>query len=217
MIKKFSVQGMSCSACSAGIERNLLRETGVNSVNVSLIEKNMTVDFDEQKTNAEKIIAIVEKLGYSASLYGVKKIDKYKDAKAMKKRFLFSLCLLLPLMYLCMGHFINFPLPKKSLNFTFQWFLATLILILNRKFFINGTKALSSRAPNMDTLVSLGSLSAYVYSVTVTVMLYLNIIDPAHTFFEGSAMVVTLVTLGKWLEELSKTPRLRLENQLMKS
>ena len=204
MIKKFSVQGMSCSACSAGIERNLLKETGINSVSVSLIEKSMTVDFDEQKTSVEKIIAIVEKLGYSASLYGAKKLDKYKDANAMKKRFLFSLCLLLPLMYLCMGHFINLPLPKKALSFTFQWLLATLILILNRKFFINGTKALSSRAPNMDTLVSLGSLSAYVYSVTVTVLLYLKIIDPAHTFFEGSAMVVTLVTLGKWLEELSK-------------
>ncbi len=204
MIKKFSVDGMSCSACSAGIEKNLIKENGVNSVIVSLIEKNMTVDFDEQKISIEKIIAIVEKLGYTASEYGVKKQDKYKDAKKMKKRFIFSLFLLVPLMYLCMGHFLYLPLPVKPINFSLQWILSTLILIFNREFFINGIKAIIHRAPNMDTLVALGSSSAYVYSVTVTVMLFLGIIDPIHTFFEGSAMVVTLVTLGKWLEELSK-------------
>ncbi len=204
MTKKFSVGGMSCSACSSGIERNLIKENGVKSVTVSLIEKQMFVDFDEQIISVEKIIAIVERLGYSATEYGLKKEDKYADAKKMKKRFLFSLCLLVPLMYFCMGGMLSLPLPNRKINFIIQFVLATVILVLNRKFFINGTKAVLHRAPNMDTLVSLGSLSAYLYSIIVTIMLLLGISDPSHTFFEGSAMVVTLVTLGKWLEELSK-------------
>ena len=99
MLKKFTVGGMSCSACSSNIERNLIKENGVKWVTVSLIEKQMLVDFDEQTISVEKIIAFVEKLGYSATEYGVKNQDKYADANKMKKRFALSLCLLFPLMY----------------------------------------------------------------------------------------------------------------------
>lgn len=204
MIKKFSVGGMTCSACTSGIERNLKKSSGINEVNVSLIEKTMTVNFDENVTSTEKIIAIVESLGYTASVYGQKKEDKFADAKKLKNRFFISLLLLLPLMYFCMGGMLNLPLPNKKINFIIQFILATIILIINRHFFISGTKAVIHHSPNMDTLVSLGSISAYIYSIVVTVMLLLKIADPAHTFFEGSAMVVTLVNLGKWLEELSK-------------
>lgn len=204
MIKKFSVGGMTCSACTSGIERNLKKSSGINEVNVSLIEKTMTVNFDENVTSTEKIIAIVESLGYNASVYGHKKEDKFTDAKKLKNRFFISLLLLLPLMYFCMGGMLNLPLPDKKINFIIQFLLATVILIINKHFFIGGTKAVIHRSPNMDTLVSLGSISAYIYSIVVTVMLLFKIADPAHTFFEGSAMVVTLVNLGKWLEELSK-------------
>ncbi len=204
MIKKFSVGGMTCSACTSGIERNLKKSSGINEVNVSLIEKTMTVNFDENVTSTEKIIAIVESLGYNASVYGHKKEDKFADAKKLKNRFFISLLLLLPLMYFCMGGMLNLPLPDKKINFIIQFLLATVILIINKHFFISGTKAVIHRSPNMDTLVSLGSISAYIYSIVVTVMLLFKIVDPAHTFFEGSAMVVTLVNLGKWLEELSK-------------
>ena len=204
MLKKFSVGGMTCSACSAGIERNVSKLDGVNSVAVSLIEKMMTVDFDENAVSAEKIIAVVEKLGYTAGEYGKKKEDKFADAKKMKKRFFISLVFLLPLMYLCMGAMFSAPLPNKKINFALQFVLATVILVLNRKFFINGVKAVLNKSPNMDTLVSLGSTAAYVYSIVVTVSLYVGASNPSHTFFESSAMVVTLVTLGKWLEELSK-------------
>ena len=204
MIKKFSVGGMTCSACTSGIERNLKKSSGINEVNVSLIEKTMTVNFDENVTSTEKIIAIVESLGYNASVYGHKKENKFADAKKLKNRFFISLLLLLPLMYFCMGGMLNLPLPDKKINFIIQFLLATVILIINKHFFIGGTKAIIHRSPNMDTLVSLGSISAYIYSIVVTVMLLFKIADPAHTFFEGSAMVVTLVNLGKWLEELSK-------------
>lgn len=204
MIKKFDVGGMTCSNCSSGIERNIKKLDGVKSVSVSLMEKIMTVDFDEQIITPEKIIAVVEKLGYTASVYGAKIIDKFSDAKKLKLRFFVSLFILLPLMYFCMGQMLSLPVPDKKINYALQFALATVILIINRKFFINGAKAVIHGSPNMDTLVSLGSLSAYIYSITVTVMLFLGSLNPEHTFFDSSAMVVSLVTLGKWLEELSK-------------
>ncbi len=204
MIKKLSVSGMSCSACSAGIERNIAKLDGVNSVNVSLMDKSMTIDFDSQILSLEKIVAVVEKLGYTAFEYGKKTQDKYADAKKMKRRFIFSLLILIPLMYFCMGGMLSLPLPNKKINFIIQLVLATIILILNKKFFINGVKAVIARSPNMDTLVSIGSLSAYVYSIVQLVFLLTGKANPSHTFFESSAMVVTLVTLGKYLEEISK-------------
>lgn len=205
MIQKFSVGGMTCSACSGGIERNVGKLDGVNSVSVSLLAKEMHVDFNENKISAHKIIAVVESLGYTASIYGSVVQDKYLDAKKLKKRFFTSLIVLIPLMYLCMGGAIGLPIFNDNrINFSLQFVFATIILVLNRKFFINGIKAVLHKSPNMDTLVSLGSMSAYIYSVVVTVMLFIGSLNPSHTFFESSAMVLTLVTLGKWLEELSK-------------
>lgn len=203
MLKKFSVGGMSCSACSAGIERNISKLDGVNAVSVSLLDKQMSVDFDQAIISEEKIIAVVEKLGYTAVSFGAKKADKFADAKKLKKRFLFSLAFLIPLMYFSMGNMIGLPVPNNKISFIIQGALASIILILNRKFFINGIKAVKNLSPNMDTLVSLGSASAYIYSVVLTVFLFLGR-NINHTFFEASAMVLTLVTLGKWLEELSK-------------
>lgn len=204
MKQKFSVGGMTCSACSFGIEKFVGKLDGVVSVSVSLLEKTMFVEFDEQKVNAEKIIAVVEKIGYTAIKYGEKKQDKFSDAKILKKRFFLSLILLIPLMYFSMGVMLGAPAFDKKINFLIQWVFATTIIIINKKFFINGIKAVLRLNPNMDTLVSLGSASAYIFSVIVTIMLYLGKADPMHTFFESSAMVLALVTLGKWLEELSK-------------
>ena len=203
MIKNFSIGGMSCTACSLGIERNVSKLDGVKSVSVSLMDKKMSVDFDSTIVNEQIIIATVEKLGYTAQIFGTKKQDKYQDAKKLKRRFLVSLLFLIPLVYLSMGGMLGLPVPKSEINFIIQWVIATCILVFNRKFFINGTKAVKNLSPNMDTLVSLGSISAYIYSVVLTVLLF-NGRQIHHTFFEASAMVVTLVTLGKWLEELSK-------------
>lgn len=203
MIKKFSVGGMTCVNCATGIEKAVSKIDGVSSVTVSLIEKTMIVDASEQVNN-DIIIAAVEKIGYTAYVYGTAGVDKFSDAKKMKKRFILSLIFLLPLMYLCMGGNFGAPLPPKKINFIIQWVLSTVILVLNRKFFISGTKAVLNRSANMDTLVSLGSISAYIYSVVVCVMLFVGSESVSHTFFESSSMVVTLVTLGKLLEELSK-------------
>ncbi len=200
MIKKFTVGGMTCSACSAGIEKNLRKLSGVNFVSVSLLLKELSVDFDDNVVSEAKIIETVEKLGYSV---GNDNKDRFCEAKKLKKRFLISLIFLLPLMYFSMFVMLGAPAFEKKLNFIIQFILATTIIILNFKFYTNGVKAVIHKSPNMDTLVSLGSVSAYIYSIIVTVIAFLGK-DVEHTFFEASAMVLTLVTLGKWLEELSK-------------
>jgi heavy metal translocating P-type ATPase len=205
MIKKFNVTGMTCSACSAGIEKGIKKLDGVNSVSVSLMAKEMTVNYDEQKVADALIIATVGKLGYTASEYGKGNDDKLSEAKKLKRRFIFSIVILLPLMYFCMGKMFGAPIfVDDRINFVISAVLALTIMIINRKFFINGTKAAIRLSPNMDTLVSLGSVSAYLYSVVVTVLLFLGKVSETHNFFDSSAMVLTLVTLGKWLEELSK-------------
>ncbi len=202
MVKKFNVGGMSCSACAQGIEKSIKKLVGVNSVNVSLLAKEMTIDFDEHILSEKVIVLTVEKLGYTVN-DSEKKRDKFYDADRMKRRFIISLVILIPLMYLCLGKTIKFPIPENNVNFCLQFFLATAVLILNRKFFINGTKAVLHGSPNMDTLVSLGSASAYIYSI-VMIVLSLAGREVHHVFFDSSAMVVSLVTLGKWFEELSK-------------
>ena len=204
MIKKFNVGGMSCSACSQGIEKFIGKLDGVNSVTVSLLAKEMTVDFDDDILSCEKIIAAVEKIGYTATLYGSQGVLDDNPVKRMKKRFFISLIILIPLMYLCMGGMIGLPVPDRTISFPLQAALALTVLIINRKFFISGTKAVLHGTANMDTLVSLGALAAYVYSTVMTVLLFLDVANPTHTFYDSSAMVVTLVTLGKWLEEISK-------------
>ena len=204
MIKTFLLSGMSCSACSSGIERAVSKLDGINSVNVSLIAKQMAVSFDEQKVSEQLIIATVEKLGYHIILPENDKGDKFDQAKLLKKRFISSIILLIPLVYLCLGHALRLPTPEKTLNFTLQFILALIILIINKKFFINGVKAIKNGSPNMDTLVSLGSASAFIYSVVMLLGLLLNKSQVEHVFFDSSAMVLSLVTLGKYLEEISK-------------
>lgn len=205
MIKKFNVTGMTCSACVQSVEKSIKKLDGVKSVTVSLIAKEMTVEYDNQKTSVELIEATVEKLGYKASEYGKGQVEKLSEAKILKKRFFISLIILIPLMYFSMGKMLGVPIFRKDLiNLVMSAIFALSIMIINRKFFINGTKAVINKSPNMDTLVSLGSLSAYVYSLVISLLFCFDRIKFTHTFFDSSAMVLTLVTLGKWLEELSK-------------
>lgn len=203
MIKKFTVSGMTCSACSLGIEKKLNSLDGINSASVSLMLKELKVDFDDSIISEAEIINSVEKLGYS--IFEQDKADtvKFSQSNALKKRFLFSLIFLIPLMYFSMGGMIGLPVFESKINLVIQFVLATTIIILNFKFYTNGVKAVINKAPNMDTLVSLGSFSAYVYSIIVTIITFISG-NSSHAFFEASAMVLTLVTLGKWLEELSK-------------
>ena len=205
MKEKFSVTGMTCSACSAGIERTLNKTEGVRSAEVSLMGESMVVDYDESRISREKIIESVKELGYGASLFDESAWKKQKPATdSLKRRFLISLVFLLPLLYFSMGGMIGLPQPSAWIGCTVQLVLTAAIIAVNFRFFTGGTKALVKRVPNMDTLVALGSFASFAYSLVLTVFIYTGRMEHAHLFYESAAMILTLVTLGKWLEEKSR-------------
>lgn len=204
MKNKFIIGGMTCSNCAMGIEKYLSKLDGVINVKVSLLEKVMTIEYDKQKISTQLIKLSVQKLGYSINEFGKILVDKKQESVVLKKRFFTSLIILIPLVYLCLGHALHLPTPNRKISFVLQFFLALSVVIINRKFFINGTKAVINKMPNMDTLVALGSASSFIYSTVMTVMFLMEKANVSHVFFDSSAMVLSLVTLGKWLEEISK-------------
>lgn len=195
---KFSVTGMTCAACSAHVERAVRKVAGVTEVTVNLLTNSMTVDFSSPAT-AEIICIAVKEAGYGASLTQAEKSDDL-GISVILRRLIISICLLLPLMYITMGHVMwGLPLPihDKTAICAVEAIISLLVLIVNRKFFINGFKGLIHGAPNMDTLVALGSGASYIYS--------LFLIPDLHSlYFEAAAMVPALITVGKLLEAVSK-------------
>lgn len=221
MVKRYNVTGMTCSACSSGIERALGRLDGVSSCEVSLMAKSMKVDFDESVVSEEKIFSVVKELGY-----GIYNEGEQPEGKAENRdnklfiRFIISVCLLAPLLYVSMGHMIKAPVPfflnpHKGYG---QWFalyqciLAAAVIAVNFAFFKNGIIAVFKRVPNMDTLVALGSGASFIYSLVLTVLIFVGnsngnpswsgLYSDLH--FESAATILALVTVGKWLEEKSK-------------
>lgn len=218
---------MACSACAAHVEKSVRKMKGVQGVSVSLLTNSMSVKFDENKLSAHDIVNSVQDAGYSVFLMQPEKIASstqidhvIKEQQSLKKRFLASLIFLLPLLYLSMGHMLGFPLPdilsieNNPLNFAFAQFLLTLpILIINRRFFTQGFSALVKLSPTMDTLVAIGSSAAFIYGFYVLVKIYFGlqlgdselVSQFSHNlFFESSGTILTLITLGKYLEARSK-------------
>lgn len=207
MKEKFSVTGMTCSACSAGIERAVGRLNGVEKAEVSLMGESMVVEYDEKTISRDAVIQTVIDLGYGASIFDEKEFqDRKPQPDKLKKRFWFSLLFLLPLMYLSMGHMISLPVPPAVVNFPLQTVLALIVIIINFKFYTSGTKALVKRIPNMDTLVTMGSAISFLYSFVLMILFFVSKdkTNPPHLFYESAAMILGFVTLGKWLEEKSK-------------
>ena len=224
-MKQYNVTGMSCAACSARVEKAVSKLDGVTSCSVSLLTNSMGV---EGNVTPEEVIAAVESAGYGATLKGADKKsansennDNLKDTEtpALLKRLIASLVFLILLMYFSMGHMMwGFPVPQflESNHIAMgliQLLLTAAVMVINQKFFISGFKALFNRAPNMDTLVALGSSAAFVYSTyalfamtnaqlagdTNGVMTYMH-----ELYFESAAMILTLITVGKMLEARSK-------------
>ena len=224
-MKQYNVTGMSCAACSARVEKAVSKLDGVSSCSVSLLTNSMGV---EGEVSPEEVIAAVESAGYGATLKGSErkaesseKADNLKDTEtpALLKRLIASLVFLIVLMYFSMGHMMwNFPVPPFLENNhvamgLIQLLLTAAVMVINQKFFISGFKALFNRAPNMDTLVALGSSAAFVYSTYALfamtnaqlagdingVMTYMH-----ELYFESAAMILTLITVGKMLEARSK-------------
>ncbi len=216
MNKTYTVTGMTCSACSSGIERTVGRLNGVGSVQVSLMGKCMTVDFDEGTVSEGEIFDAVRSLGYGIFREGEVQPGK-EDAQDKKLfiRFIISLCILVPLLYVSMGHMISLPLGALSPEKNPQWFafyqcvLTAAVIGVNFRFFTSGVKALIKKVPNMDTLVSLGAGVSFIYSFVMMILIFVKGGDAAHEYamnlyFESAATILTLVTVGKWLEEKSK-------------
>ena len=226
MKQKFDVSGMTCSACSAHVEKSVNQLAGILSVNVNLLQNSMMVEYEEQKLTEEDIIKAVEQGGYGAKVHGSEKAAvsgeniAQAEMDSMKKRLIWSFIFLVPLFYISMGHMMGMPLPsillghENMMSFALtQLFLTLPILYLNRKYFSVGFKALWNRSPNMDSLIALGSSAAFIYSViAIYAMGYYmghGNMEMAHQYgmefyFESSGMILTLITVGKYMETRSK-------------
>lgn len=229
MKQKFDVTGMTCSACSAHVEKSVCKLEGIAAVNVNLLQNSMTVEYDEAVLKTDDIIHAVESGGYGAFPQGAKQADAASEAPrnvaaeemhSMKKRLIASFCFLIPLFYISMGHMMGAPLPavllgnENIMSFALtQLLLTTPVLIINKKYFTVGFKALWNRAPNMDSLIALGSSASYLYSIFAIYAMgwHLgrgNIMQAHHysmeLYFESAAMILTLITVGKYMETRSK-------------
>lgn len=226
---KYMVTGMSCAACQARVEKAVKEVDGVTSCSVNLLTNSMGVEGNVAK---DKIIKAVEDAGYGAKLMDdigkessamdfsrEEEILKDRETPLLKRRLILSIGFLLVLMYFSMGHMMfKFPLPaffsgNPVANGIIQMILAIIVMTINRKFFISGFKGLVHRAPNMDTLVALGSSASFIYSFAALLLMTDAAIKGnmekafafSHEFyFESAAMIVTLITVGKMLEAMSK-------------
>ena len=215
---------MTCSACSAHVEKSVKKLDGVKSVNVNLLQNNMHVDFDETAVSVDDIINAVVSGGYGASVAGKKqektdnKIDN--EISNMKFRLIVSLVCLVPLMYISMGHMWGWPFlsvfhgAENGITFALTQMLLTLpIMYVNRKYYITGFKTLFHGAPNMDSLIAIGSGAAFVYGIIAIYCIGYGLghgdREFAHSYmmnlyFESAAMILALITLGKFLESRAK-------------
>lgn len=221
-MKEFNITGMSCAACSARIEKAVLKVENVNSVSVNLLTNSMAVD---GTADNQTIIDAVVNAGYGASVKGAQNKSSEKESikdtqtPQMIKRLVASVVLLIPLMYVSMGHMMWGWRVPEFLNGNhlgialFEFILTVAVMVINQRFFVSGFKGVIHKAPNMDTLVALGSGAAFVYSTVIMFLMTVEIKNgntaAAHEYmhdlyFESAAMILALITVGKTLEAYSK-------------
>lgn len=226
MKQKFDVTGMSCSACSARIENTVRKRDGVKAVSVNLLTNSMLVEYDEKIISESGVMAAVTDAGYAASPAGRAAVradapsPTQSAEAAMKKRLILSFALLLPLMYISMGHMVSLPLPgflsgmENAVGFAFAQFLLCLpLLVVNKAYYRNGFRALLHGAPNMDTLIAVGSSASLLYGVFAIFRMGYGLgtqdMQLVHAYyhdlyFESAVMILALINLGKYLEARSK-------------
>ena len=226
---KYNITGMSCAACQAHVEKAVSKVPGVDSVSVSLLTNSMGV---EGSASSEAIVKAVEDAGYGAAVQGAEesqsstnsleaqeKALEDKESPVLKRRLVTSVVFLLVLMYFSMGHtMFHLPLPKfldgNHIGITvIQMVLAAIVMFINKKFFVSGWKSVRSGAPSMDTLVAMGSMTSFLWSFYILMQMTRSVTDGDtkavmagmhNLYFESAAMIVTLITVGKLLEALSK-------------
>ena len=229
--EKFDVTGMTCSSCVAHVEKSVSKLQGVKTVNVNLLTNSMTVNYDDAQLTTVSIEQSVEDAGYQAHIRSMvgdatlnpsPKIDfVQQEQDEMKQRWLISLAFLIPLLYISMGHMLGLPYPhafhnpQNALAFAFTQFLLVLpIAFVNKKYFQTGFKTLFRAAPNMDSLIAIGSSAAIVYGIYAIYQIGYGLghadMETVNQFshdlyFESGATILTLITLGKYLEAKSKS------------
>jgi len=229
--EKFDVTGMTCASCVAHVEKSVSKLAGIKTVNVNLLTNSMSVSYDDQNLTTLNIEHAVEEAGYEAHVREIagnakistsQKVDYVQQEQdEMKMRWWISLIFLIPLLYISMGHMLSLPyphsfhIPENALIIAFTQFLLTLpILFVNRKYFIVGFKTLFKASPNMDSLIAIGSSAAVVYGIFAIYRIgfALGRGDMATVtqfsqdlYFESGATILTLITLGKYLESKSKS------------
>ena len=226
MTEKFNITGMTCSACSAHVEKSVSKLAGIESVSVNLLQNSMSVSFDNALVAIEDIMEAVKSGGYGASVKGSAKTTQpptniaLEEMQDMKKRLTISFFFMIPLFYISMGHMMGAPLPsllsgnQNIMIFALtQLFFTIPILAVNKKYFSAGFQALKNRAPNMDSLIAIGSSAAVIYSIFAIYFMAYHMgrgdLMSAHTYamdlyFESAAMILTLITVGKYMETRSK-------------
>ncbi len=223
--QQYHVSGMTCAACSSAVERVTRRLAGVERSDVNLTTNRMTITYDEKQVTPELILERVSKAGFSASLVeeagreqtGAREEEEWRrqgvQLGEVKRRVIIAVLFALPLLYISMGHMVSFPLPlpsfidmhKSPLGFALAQLILTVpILICGRKFYIVGLRTLAKGHPNMDSLVAIGTGSAFLYSLVMTARIPENPMSAHHLYYESAAVVVTLVMLGKYMESRSK-------------
>ncbi len=222
---------MTCSSCSSHVEKAVIKLNGIQNVNVNLLLNNMIVEYDDKIINNESIMKAVQDAGYGATLSTDEiknknnSIDTKSTIKSMKKRLAVSICFLIPLMYIAMHNmleiYLGIPTPKivksffsNTINFGVVQFLLLLpIIYVNRNYYIIGFKKLFKRKPNMDSLIAIGSSAAIIYGIIAIYMIIYGLIHnrmdivqkySMDMYFESAGMILTLITLGKYLETKSK-------------
>ena len=231
----FRVTGMTCAACSAHVEKAVKAVPGVAKVSVNLLLGNMSVTFDEGKASAQDIVRAVEVAGYGASVEdGILENAKQEkdrssasnsDARGIRNRLIVSVALLIPMMYVSMGHMLGLLVPH-ALNHSLlggmvQLFFALPILYVNRSLIINGFQAMAHGAPNMNSLISVGAAAGLIYSAVLLMRMALALQigeDPGmgEFYFESACMILTLITVGKLLEARAKGRTTEAISRLMK-
>ena len=227
MNKKYKVTGMTCSACSSRVEKCVGKLDGVNTVSVNLLTNSMQIDFDESKLTEEKIADSVTQAGYGMEIptgKSEKKEEKEdiveKNIENMKKRTIWSFIFLIPLMYVAMGHMAGLPQPSflrgdaNAVSFALtQLLLCIPVLYINRAYFERGFRSLIHGAPNMDTLISVGSGASLIYGIFAIYRMGYGLgtqnMELVHRYlhdlyFESAVMILALINIGKYLEARSK-------------
>ncbi len=223
---KFNIEGMTCASCQAHVQKAVEKLNGIKKVNVNLLSNSMNVDFDENVLSVEDIISSVEKQGYKASIVDKKENNLVSTKRETKKKkidldlikLIISFVFLIILMYVSMGHMIGLPLPdflspkENPLAFAFTQLLLTIpSLIIYAKYFKNGFLRLFKLSPNMDSLIAIGACASLIYGVYAIYQIgyglshNIDVLDYTHNlYFESAAMILTLVSLGKYFEGLAK-------------